>query len=224
MIDFKNLHVGLTNRCALACPECPRSADWKEYIYSMVDADVSLFKQFLSNPEIESILFCGNWGDPIYARDFLGLIQHIRQANPKCYIRIHTNGAFKPVQWWRNLTEALDDRYQLVFSIDGIPSNYTTYRRNSSWDSVKTAVETVLKYRNSKAKWASIEWKYIVFSYNEHDIISAFELSQDLGFDKFRVVRALITEDPTLEPSRPFEEIRREFLDRYPQDHPALQD
>ena len=40
MIDFKCLHVGLTNRCRLLCPECTRTTPHNKYIHNMFDMDI----------------------------------------------------------------------------------------------------------------------------------------------------------------------------------------
>lgn len=212
MLDFTNLHVGLNNRCVLSCPECTRNLDYIDDIHKLKPTEY--FTDFLSDPSIKSILFCGNWGDPIYSKNFLGLIKSIKKSNPNCFIKIHTNGAFKTVKWWEELVECLSDNDYLVFSIDGIPENYTNYRKNSNWESVKSAIETVVSTRNKLKKKLLIEWKYIVFSYNEDTIVEAYKLSKSMGFNEFRLVKPLISENFDLSLSRDFEEIKKEFYEK----------
>jgi hypothetical protein len=185
-----------------------------KYIHNMRDLDTDFFKDFLSDSSVKKILFCGNWGDPIYAKDFLGLIKQIKKQNANCSVTIHTNGAFKATSWWKELVGILLDNDRLVFSIDGVPDNYTKYRKNSNWASVENAIKTVVDTNRELCKNISVEWKYIVFAYNETTIEEAYELSKKLGFSRFFLQEALVSEHLDLTPSRSFEQIRREFYER----------
>lgn len=213
MIDFSNLHVGLTNRCTLGCPECARNMQGGKYIHKMTDADTETFKKFLSAASVKHILFCGNWGDPIYSKNFLGLLEYIKTANAECSITIHTNGAFKSIGWWKQLMQCLGDSDRIIFSIDGVPENYTSYRRNSKWESVKTAIETVIDMKRKLCKNTSVEWKYLVFAYNEDNIQEAYNLSMDMGFNRFFLQEAIISENLELTTSKSFDEIQKVFYE-----------
>lgn len=214
MLDFTNLHVGTTSRCTLLCPECTRNMSGSKYITDLRDLDTDFFTKFLSDISIKHILFCGNWGDPIYTKGFLEMLTSIKNANPNCSVTIHTNGAYKATAWWKRLMGVLQDNDRLIFSIDGTPENYSNYRRNTDWSSVKTAIETAVDTKQKTCKATSVEWKYIVFSYNEHTILDAYKLSKEYGFDNFFLQEALISETPDLTPSRSFEEIQKEFYEQ----------
>ena len=219
MFDFTNLHIGLTNRCRLQCPECPRNSPGATYIQSMFDLDVEDFKKFLFTCNPKFILFCGNWGDPIYSRDFIGLVSSLREKFEDLEIVIHTNGSGKRIEWWERLMSVLGNRDHLVFSIDGTPTNYTQYRINSEWESVETAVKTCIAYKKSHNKSTSIEWKHLVFSYNENTIDESYKLSQQFGFDKFYLQQSLVDNSEGgkhkwLNISKPFRDIEDEFYDR----------
>lgn len=192
MLDFKNLHVGLTNRCRLECLECPRNTEAAKYIHKMFDIEIEKFRKFLTHCEPEHILFCGNWGDPIYAHGFLDLIKNLKTSFSDLAISIHTNGSGKREEWWTSLIELLGNNDKLIFSIDGTPDNYFKYRVNSTWDSVELAIKTCVNAKKHFKKSVSIEWKYIVFSFNENTIDEAYRLSQTLGFDKFYLQQGLV--------------------------------
>ena len=192
MLDFSNLHIGLTNRCRLECPECTRNQPAAKYIHQMFDIDISIFKKFLLDCNPKFILFCGNWGDPIYAGGFLDLIKNLKISFPTLAISIHTNGSGKRREWWYSLIELLENNDKLIFSIDGTPDNYFKYRINSEWNSVEMAIKSCVEAKEQFKKNVSIEWKYIVFSFNENSIDEAYHLSKTLGFDKFYLQQGLV--------------------------------
>jgi len=213
MIDFTLLHVGLTNRCRLLCPECTRTTPHNKYIHNMFDIDVEYFKEFLLGCNPNVITFCGNWGDPIYSKDFIGLVHSIKQEHPTCQIITHTNGSGKSAEWWERLMAEFNEHDLLFFSIDGSPENYMKYRVNSQWEDVETAIKSCVKVNNAKVKKARIKWKHIVFSFNENTIMDSYEKSIELGIG-FELQHALVVVpggNDWLAPSRPFEEIEHEF-------------
>jgi MoaA/NifB/PqqE/SkfB family radical SAM enzyme len=214
MIDFTDLHVGLTNRCRLLCPECTRTQLDNRYIQNMFDLDTDYFKNFLLDCNPNRILFCGNWGDPIYSKDFVGLVRAIKTQNPSCELEIQTNGSGKSIKFWTNLATELLDNDVLIFSIDGSPENYNKYRVNSEWADVELAVKTVIETKKQLGKKTSIEWKHLVFSYNEETIDIAHAKSIELGFDKFFLQQSMVANEKWLSITRPFREIERDFYDR----------
>jgi hypothetical protein len=120
---------------------------------------------------------CGNTGDPIYYDQLFDMIQWIHQRGAQ--VHITTNGSYRTADWWNTLASLLTAKDSIAFSVDGLPGNFTQYRVNADWPSIKLGM---LSMRNSPA---TTMWKYIPFSFNEHDIESARELSQQLGIDQF---------------------------------------
>lgn len=219
MIDFKVLHVGLTNRCRLLCPECTRNSKNNKYIHSMFDINVDYFKKFLVDCDPWEILFCGNWGDPIYAEDFLGLVREIKASHTKARIIVHTNGTGKSTEWWEEFASLLGKNDIVFFSIDGTPENYTNYRINSKWDDVENAIKTCVATSAKLGKETEFFWKHLVFSYNENTIMQSYNKSKELGIgfqlqESMVFGNALRTETGGglwLRPTRPFSEIEAEF-------------
>jgi MoaA/NifB/PqqE/SkfB family radical SAM enzyme len=124
-------------------------------------------------------MLCGNYGDPIYHPEFHQLVSRIKQAG--ALVCIDTNGSYRTKQWWQELAKIVDDRDTIRFSIDGLPDNFTNYRVNADWGSIKTGIE-VMTQTDCK-----IVWKFIPFFYNQHDVEEANQLSIDLGIDEFCV-------------------------------------
>jgi|SRR6056300_1571327 len=178
MVD---LHVEATSRCTLACPRCERTTFIDKFgknNFTIQDLDIDKFCNFIDIP-VKHINFCGNLGDPIYHKNFLELIYKVKG---KCKtVSITTNGSRKSRDWWTKLTNLLDSTDHISFSIDGNPQNFTQYRINGDWESIKTAIEICT---NSNVKTI---WKYIPFSYNQKNIDETVLLAKKLGINKFKL-------------------------------------
>lgn len=180
--SVKGVHVELTNMCTLKCAGCARTRfiqqwpqHWKNH---NVDADV-LFRFLDIDLTDVRITLCGNYGDPIYHPELFKFIKEFKQRG--AYISITTNGSYQKVEWWQEFCTLLDERDQVHFSVDGLPENFTQYRVNADWKSIKVGIDTCVA-----AKCQTI-WKYIVFSYNQFDIEQARQLSTSLGVDEFKI-------------------------------------
>jgi wyosine [tRNA(Phe)-imidazoG37] synthetase (radical SAM superfamily) len=125
------------------------------------------------------VTLCGNYGDPIYHPDFVRMVQVFKQRG--AHVTIVTNGSHKKSDWWQDLTSLLDHYDTVTFSVDGVPENFTQYRVNADWNTIKTAM-TVCAQAPCKTTW-----KYIPFAFNQHSIDQAAALSQLLGIDQFEV-------------------------------------
>jgi MoaA/NifB/PqqE/SkfB family radical SAM enzyme len=216
MFNFKNLHVGLTNRCRLLCPECARTSLGGRYIQNMFDLDTEYFKKFLLEAQPERILFCGNWGDPIYSKDLVELMRVLKENNPILEIMIHTNGSGKSTEWWESLMSVMNEHDYLIFSIDGTPENFNKYRINAKWDDVENAAKTCIAYKKATGNGPKIGWKHLVFSYNQDTLKTSYALSKVMDFDFFFLQHSLVEEgngNDWLATTKPFNEIEEEFND-----------
>jgi hypothetical protein len=92
-----------------------------------------------------------------------------------------TNGSYRQAAWWQSLTDLLDAQDTIYFSIDGMPENFTHYRKNADWDSIKIGIETAV------ASTCRTAWKYIPFKFNQHSVDQTRLLAKTLGVDEFIV-------------------------------------
>jgi MoaA/NifB/PqqE/SkfB family radical SAM enzyme len=128
------------------------------------------------------IEMCGNYGDPIYHPDLPDLVSKLKSRG--AVISITTNGSYRTKNWWNLLCDQLDSSDQISFSIDGIPDNFTQYRVNADWQSIELGIKTCVTRK------IKVNWKYIVFSYNQDNIESAAALSDQLGVHTFMTVHS----------------------------------
>lgn len=175
------LHIEPTSRCTLGCPRCERTTFIEKFgknNFSVVDLNIDDFINFL-DIKVDKIYICGNLGDPIYHRDFLKLVKMTKTKTDR--VSITTNGSRKNKIWWSELVSILDERDNVTFSIDGTPDNFTEYRINGDWESIKTGIDICT---NSKIKTT---WKYIPFSFNEDNVEDVKIFASNLGIDRFKL-------------------------------------
>lgn len=182
MNKITELHIEPTNICTLKCPGCARTqfinkfpAAWKNHSLNIDQLD-RFIDIDLSNVYL---VLGGVYGDPIYHPDFHDFVKRFKSRNAG--IKITTNGSYHKRDWWEKLVNLLGPEDYIMFSVDGIPDNFTQYRINGNWDSIKLGMQIAA---NSPVNTI---WKYIPFKFNQHNIEQARQLSQDLGIDEFNV-------------------------------------
>jgi organic radical activating enzyme len=185
MLEYiKGFHIEPTNICTLKCPRCSRTKFNSQFPKKLKNKQLDLesLKKFI-DIDITNKLFnlCGGYGDPIYYDSLFPLIDWIKNNNG--VISLSTNGSYKTKDWWNTLASKLTVDDTIVFGIDGIPENFTQYRINADWDSIKVGIEQVV------GKVTTI-WQYIPFSFNQTTIESARTLSTNLGIDHFLVLNS----------------------------------
>jgi len=173
-------HIEATNICTLKCSACARTRfieQWPQH-WKNHSLDVDVLMKFIDiDISGKTLNFCGNYGDPIYHPKFHDLISACKIRGAK--ISVTTNGSYRDTEWWTRLCDILNEDDIMVFSIDGSPENFTIYRENADWKSIKIGIDVCSK---SKAR---VGWKYIPFLYNQNDIEKTKQLALALGVDEF---------------------------------------
>lgn len=181
-MKITGLHIEPTNICTLKCSGCARTRfiqKWPQH-WRNHSIDVSRLMQFLDiDLQNINIEFCGNYGDPIYHPNFVEMVSAFKQRGAN--IAITTNGSYRTPSWWNELCNHLGPNDVVRFSIDGMPNNFTQYRVNADWESIKLGIDTCVD------RGIKTIWKFIPFSFNELQIEQARLLSQDLGMSEFVV-------------------------------------
>lgn len=185
MFNFNEIHIEVSSKCTLKCPRCPRT----EFKPEQLNQEISLAEFRSAFPvtvlaNIQTFLFCGDVGDPIYATEFLDIIEYLK-INSKA-VRIVTNGSYKSHEWWTKLGCMLTVRDHVTFSVDGWDqASNEQYRVNSNFTSIcngLTSLRAVSK--------CQITWSAIVFKFNEDNLTTIKGLASDLGADHFQTVNS----------------------------------
>lgn len=188
---FKNIHgwplehwhIELCSKCSLKCPRCSR----QEVPHGLTNTDLTLdwFKKNFNGKlltQVRKITLCGDDGDPIYAKDLVPIVSWIRQHNKNVQFVIVTNGSYKTKSWWQALSDTLDHRDHVHFSIDGWDQQSNDqYRVNCDWGSIMEAV-SIMSQGDAYLTWAAIAFKF-----NEHKIDHMKQMAEELGFDAFQL-------------------------------------
>lgn len=191
MYDLKkpfSFHIELTDKCNAMCPSCARVEIKDNELLlstSVKNQEINLekfkliFKKW--DKKITEMFFCGNYGDPIAASEFLEIVKYTKEVLKPDIISVHTNGGLKSEAWWTSLAKILKDYNHFVeFGIDGIDQEtHSTYRVNTKLQKVLDNAQAFINGGGTAL------WKMIVFKHNEHQIEMAKSLANDMGFNNF---------------------------------------
>ena len=122
--EIKTVHLEITDKCNAACLMCARNINGGEDNPQLPNTELSLQDikkifdtQFIE--QLERIYMCGNYGDPIAAKDTLEIFEYFRNNN-KIMLSMHTNGSAKKPEWWAKLARVIGRKGYVVFSLDGL--------------------------------------------------------------------------------------------------------
>jgi MoaA/NifB/PqqE/SkfB family radical SAM enzyme len=185
--DPKHIHVELTDKCNAQCPLCQRTdiSDVSKTTKYVQNAEINLedFKLILGDSvnTLKSYNFCGNYGDPLSAKDFLKIVEYV--AAPDVRIGVHTNASVKTVDYWKRLGKILsvNPKNYVSFDLDGIDQEtHSFYRRNTNFNKIINNAKAFIESTTARSRW-----QFIVFDYNKHQIEDAKNMALQLGFTEF---------------------------------------
>ena len=187
--EITTVHLEVTERCNASCPQCARNINGGEVNPLLHDAELSLadVKKILRPKfikQLKRLYMCGNYGDPISARDTLEMFEYLRSHNDKMQLSFHTNASAKTPEWWSRLPASLGKNHYVVFSVDGLEDTNHLYRQGTVWKKIMENARAFI------AAGGRARWDFIVFGHNEHQVETARALSESMGFEKFNVKKS----------------------------------
>lgn len=187
--EIKTVHLEITDRCNAACPMCARNINGGEDNPQLPGCELNLHDikkifdvEFIK--QLDRLYMCGNYGDPVVAKDTLEAFEYFRKHNDKINLSMYTNGSAKKTDWWKHLAYTLGDRGYVVFGIDGLEDTNHLYRQNTTWSKIIENAEAFIS-AGGRARW-----DFIVFAHNEHQVDEAEEFSKRIGFEKFQIKKS----------------------------------
>lgn len=181
--QVKNLQLEISSYCNAACPQCPRNKHGGSTIEDLPLTNWSM-DQFnhvigqVKNFDIDLIYFCGTYGDPMMNPHILEMCDVIKKTFKNCKIGIHTNGGLQYHGLYRKLATAVDF---CAFGIDGLEETNHLYRRKVSWNKLMENAGAFIESGGHAI------WDFIVFEHNQHQVESARQMANDLGFKEFNI-------------------------------------
>jgi MoaA/NifB/PqqE/SkfB family radical SAM enzyme len=147
------------------------------------ELDLEFFKRTLTpdllRNKVKRITMCGDIGDPIYASEYLDIIEYIKTTNPKIHVYTITNGSYRKQEWWDRFA-AISNEYDTVnFSVDGYDdASNNLYRIGSNWASIMMGMQTMAQKSSAFVYWATI-----VFAFNQDHLKDIEQQARDIGCD-----------------------------------------
>ena len=183
--EIKTIHLEITAACNASCPMCARNINGGEVNPQLPQTELSLadIKRIFDPKfvtQLDRVYMCGNYGDPVAARDTLETFTYFRTYNPNIHLSMHTNGSAKRPEWWAELARIIGRKGHVVFSLDGLEDTNHLYRQGTVWSKIMENAQT---YINAGGR---ARWDYIVFAHNEHQVEAAEALSKQMGFERFQ--------------------------------------
>jgi len=190
MIDpatVKWLQVEATSKCNAWCPGCSRNKNGYELADGLVIEDLNneRFEDVLRMfPNLETVDFCGTFGDAVAAHNIKSLIDLAKQYSKKILIR--TNGSLRDIVWWTQFANLLKGHsHEVWFCLDGLADTHSMYRQGTDFDKIIKNATTFISAGGTAV------WQFIPWAHNEHQIKDCIKLSQELKFKRFELVRSV---------------------------------
>ena len=189
-----SFHIELTDKCNARCVQCSRNfvddlGNLNErpnlcLTEITIDQYKDIFKDYLH--KTKTINFCGNMGDPLFAKDILAITEysfsHVLRPE-KGLLKIYTNGGFRSKKWCSEYGNFLKDKkHEVNFAIDGLEDTHHFYRTNTRFHRV---IENATAFIEAGG---TAEWSFIRFGHNQHQEDDCRKLAKELGFKKFTAV------------------------------------
>ena len=184
--------IDVSNACSLRCPYCPTGA-----------REFGRKPGFLPMEHIEELMervgrylyiaFLYNWGEPLLHPDLPKIVAQVRSRNILTVISTNLN-IRNPAKLEAVLDSGLD---HLIVSIDGATQEvYSQYRVKGNLDLVLENLRYLVDYkRKIKRKNPTIEWQFLVFDHNRHEVEMARKLAGDIGVNVFRTSPGFVPEN-----------------------------
>jgi hypothetical protein len=186
--DPIKLQFELSSMCNALCLGCVRtdSASYNDKKFIIPDKEYisfDVFKKILLAPEFSSVThleFCGTIDDPLMHPELLDFLSFASTVG-KYNVQIHTNASLRNVKFWTELAEVLKkhNSHAVKFSIDGLEDTNHIYRQNTTWSKIMENAQAFIQAGGTAS------WQYLIFPWNQHQVMDAKALSVQMGFYEF---------------------------------------
>lgn len=187
------IQAEISNFCNASCVGCRRT-DHKTLSmkYELTQVPISflpldIIEKCISDPilnKLEEFEFCGTIDEPFAHPEFINILEILFNYKSNLFIRIHTNGAIRDKNFYKNLAINLSKfkNHEVRFSLDGLEESHKLYR-NLDFNKILDNAKEFIK-QGGNAVWQMLE-----FPWNKHEIEICENMAHNLKFKKFVVRR-----------------------------------
>jgi MoaA/NifB/PqqE/SkfB family radical SAM enzyme len=170
-----------TNYCQLRCPLCPTGARIQDRDRGRAQRHV--FEHLME--EVGDYVFLidfFNWGEPLLNEQAEELVSIASRRNIVTFMSSNLSIPMNDQRIGRLVDSGLN---QLIVSLDGASAEtYGTYRRIGRFDLVISNMKRVLAARRQRGVTTPrVNWQFLVFRFNEHEIETVRRMAADMGVD-----------------------------------------
>jgi MoaA/NifB/PqqE/SkfB family radical SAM enzyme len=183
--QFYHWHIEPSSKCSLRCPRCPRTelpnTPWLQKELSLEQFQNAFTPDFISE-YVQRFTMCGDVGDSIYCKDYLKIVDYIKQIKPTCHVYTITNGSYKTKSWWEEFARISNEYDTINFSVDGYDqASNDLYRVNNNFKSIMDGM-WIMGHESS----AFVNWACIYFSFNQDHTNTIVNLARQNGCDSIQ--------------------------------------
>ena len=175
--------LDVTNACNLRCPFCPTGTHQASgrKLSMMTPEFVEHLLEHVGDYLVMVYLY--NWGEPLLNKDIAEIVRVCHDRG--IFTSLSTNLSVKHTDRLEGMCDAGLDHIDP--SIDGATQEvYQEYRKEGKIDLVYSNIRHLLAYRESRDRVNPvIDWQYLDFDHNRHEIEAARKKAQELGVDRF---------------------------------------
>tara|TARA_B100000035_G_scaffold311036_1_gene319871 strand:+ start:80 stop:724 length:645 start_codon:yes stop_codon:yes gene_type:complete len=166
-LNRPNLNLDISNKCTLECIACSRQTN-RFAGNSIPGYDTSISQWTKMCKHFNQLHLCGQISDPIFNPNLSKFVEIAKEHKIK-YLSIHTAATAKHrnFEWYKKINEIYPERTFWKFGLDGFADVSHIYRTNQDSEFL---FNTMVKL---KEMGANVEWQFIIFSFNEHQIEDA---------------------------------------------------
>ena len=182
------MYIECTAACNISCSQAccaPETGITRTRQSGMLDFD--LFRRVVDEvgPALGRIDFF-NYGEAFLHKRAIDMCEYIKSRYPHIYLYTSTNGlAFSEAQARRLVHSGIDE---VTFSIDGATQeSYEKYRQRGKLDvALRNLAAMVEEKRRSQRDLPFLNWRYILFQWNDSDAEMALarRRAADIGVDR----------------------------------------
>lgn len=179
------VQIEVTNRCNLDCPMCPHTFGG----LPIEDMPMPLFRRILEQVPFATDLILTGWGEPLYHKEFLGLLDACRELRAGARVRFTTNGYL--------LNEALAREVlargisRVAFSFDEVPEEKPSAAATGTLGHVpsRAALENAGRFCRMRGSGTRVHYQVAMLPGNARAIHALIAHAASAGADAVALMR-----------------------------------